>query len=223
MRATASHHSKASFALFFVVPLKKSKIPSPHDKFEKNLVSKRNLSSRGLEERIPYVAREQARIRKKAIRVVLMLQKIQKEDNIGDTNIDNTIVDERFIAKKYRKIAAPTVRDSHSIGLQDEVFAKWIHEGCPEVEEEKKKEGKPPTHNNLSSLKSSSSNNKTKVLDIQEPIKSDLRDHFAYHRRTQSPQFNFLCGHGLSRLFKQQQLFEAVSASQDRIQMVEGW
>jgi hypothetical protein len=152
---------------------------------EKNLVRRRNLSSRGLEERTTQGARESLRIQMKAVRLILMVQKFQREN--GNT-------DPETIGKRYRKLAAKSAKTAHLRGLQDQMFAEWIAEGCPE---------EPDTSDTIILTES-------KVLDIRESVYRGMNlDH---HRRSQSPHFNFLCGPGIGQFFKHKQLFEVVDA-----------
>ena len=193
-------------------------------KLEKYLLTRRNLSSRGLEERVPGRGKDQARIRMKAVRLVLALQRIQKEQQ-KTGNCEGQVVDEEAIAKRYRKLSSSAVMSAHVLGLQDEIFAEWISEGCPEEDEELQREGREPS-SSLNNTSEADYRTPEVLVDMQEGRRTKFRHrHYPKHCRTLSPHQLF-CGRGLSRLFKQQQLFVAVGSNgayHERMQIVDRW
>ena len=170
-----------------LVRMMKSK--SSPAKLEKNLVCRRNLSSRGLEARTPKGARDQVRIQTKVVRLVLALQRMQKEGN--------DLIDSEMIARNYKKAAEPTLKVAHLRGIQDAVFAQWISDGCPE-EKEKERE-----------------NAASRTTDARHIGKSKQKLHVVLHHHHQLPQFNLFCSHslGFGKLFQHKPMFEAVNAA----------
>ena len=152
---------------------------------EKRLL-KKNLSMRGLEERTPGRSREVLMAYMKGVHAVLALQELQKR---GDQAID-----EKVIAQRYRKIARPSVRDAHIRGLQDEVFAEWISEGCPEEPED-----------------ATNASTENQVIETQKPSKQELS--LIHHRHSPSPLSTLFCGEGLGHFLQHRQLFKTINAS----------